>query len=126
MKEGSSGGASLCEGFHEVDLWGGFFNRGTRKMRFLRDMQNVLQTSLPLHRNPVGKPGGGSFAVTFERRKSISRFLSWTRRSLRHVRPSEALASLGLTYLGSFFLDPEDNRKLIIGAIWKFGRNRAP
>jgi len=33
---------------------------------------------------------------------------------------SEALASLRLIYLGSFFLDPEDIRKLGIGAIWNF------
>jgi hypothetical protein len=32
---------------------------------------------------------------------------------------SEALASLGHKYLGSFFLDPEDIRKLSIEAIWK-------
>jgi len=31
---------------------------------------------------------------------------------------SEALASLRHTYLGSFFFDPGDNRKLSIGAIW--------
>ena len=31
---------------------------------------------------------------------------------------SEALTSLRHTYLGSFLLDPEDNRKLTIGAIW--------
>jgi hypothetical protein len=31
---------------------------------------------------------------------------------------SEALTSLRHTYLGSFFLDPENNRKLSIGAIW--------
>jgi hypothetical protein len=42
MKEGSSGGASLCEGFHEGDLEGGLLYWGTRKMRFLRDMQNAL------------------------------------------------------------------------------------
>jgi hypothetical protein len=30
----------------------------------------------------------------------------------------EALTSLRHTYLGSSFLDPEDNRKLSIGAIW--------
>ena len=30
----------------------------------------------------------------------------------------EALASLRHSYLGSFFLDPEDIRKLSIGAIW--------
>ena len=34
----------------------------------------------------------------------------------------EALASLRHTYLGSFFLDPEDIRKLSIGAIWNFAK----
>jgi len=42
MKEGSSGGASLCEGFHEWYLEEGLLYWGTRKMRFLRDMQNSL------------------------------------------------------------------------------------
>ena len=32
----------------------------------------------------------------------------------------EALASLKHTHLGSFFLDPEDIRKLSIGVIWNF------
>jgi len=32
----------------------------------------------------------------------------------------EALASLSNTHSGSFFLDPEDIRKLSIGAIWNF------
>ena len=32
----------------------------------------------------------------------------------------EVLASLRHTYLGSFFLDPEDIRKLNIVAIWNF------
>jgi len=32
----------------------------------------------------------------------------------------EALVSLRHSYLGSFFLDPEDIWKLNIGAIWKF------
>jgi hypothetical protein len=35
MKEGSSGGASLCEGFREGDLKGGLLYWGTRKMTFL-------------------------------------------------------------------------------------------
>ena len=34
----------------------------------------------------------------------------------------EALASLRHTHLGSFFLDPEDIRKLSIGAIWNFAK----
>jgi len=38
----------------------------------------------------------------------------------------EALASLRRTYLGSFFLNLEDIRKLGMGTNWNFGRNRAP
>jgi hypothetical protein len=34
----------------------------------------------------------------------------------------EALASLRHTHLGSFFLDPEDIRKLSVGAIRKFAK----
>ena len=34
----------------------------------------------------------------------------------------EALASLRYAYLGSFFLDPEDIRKLSTGAIWNFAK----
>ena len=34
----------------------------------------------------------------------------------------EALASLRHAHLGSFFLDPEDIRKLSTGAIWNFGK----
>jgi hypothetical protein len=34
----------------------------------------------------------------------------------------EALASLRRTYLGSFFLDPEDIRRLGTGAIWNFAK----
>jgi hypothetical protein len=34
----------------------------------------------------------------------------------------EALSSLRRAYPGFFFLDPEDIGKLIIGAIWNFGK----
>jgi hypothetical protein len=34
----------------------------------------------------------------------------------------EAFASLRYTYLGSFFLDPEDIRVLSVGAIWNFAK----
>jgi len=34
----------------------------------------------------------------------------------------EVLASLRHTYLGSFFLDPEDIRKVSMGAVWNFGK----
>jgi len=33
----------------------------------------------------------------------------------------EALASLRYTYLVSFILDPDDIKKLGVGAIWRFG-----
>ena len=33
----------------------------------------------------------------------------------------EVLASLRYIYLGSFFLDPDDFKKLDVGAIWHFG-----
>jgi hypothetical protein len=51
---------------------------------------------------------------------NISGFLPWTQRSLRFLSLSEALASLRHIYLGSFFLDPEDIRKLSTGVIWNF------
>jgi len=34
----------------------------------------------------------------------------------------EVLASVGHSYIGSFFLDPEDIKKLNIRAIWKFAK----
>ena len=34
----------------------------------------------------------------------------------------EALTSLRYSYLGSFFLEPEDVRKLSIGVIWNLGK----
>jgi len=36
----------------------------------------------------------------------------------------EDLAKRGRTYLGSFFLDPEDVRSLKLGAIWNFIKRR--
>jgi hypothetical protein len=42
VKEGSSSGAFLCEGFHEGGVEGVLLYWETRKMRFLRDMQNAL------------------------------------------------------------------------------------
>jgi hypothetical protein len=34
----------------------------------------------------------------------------------------EALASLRHTFLGSFFLEPEDFKSISLGAIWNFGK----
>ena len=64
-------------------------------MRFLREMQNSLSMGLPLHRGPVGEPGGSSFARTFERKKK---------------------------YIWVPFLDPEAIKILSMGAVWNFGK----
>jgi hypothetical protein len=42
--------------------------------------------------------------------------------SVRVLCEYEALASLRYIYLGSFFLDYEDIRKLSIGTIWNFAK----
>jgi len=42
--------------------------------------------------------------------------------SVRVLCECEALVSLRHTYLGSFFLDPEDMGKLSIEAIWNFAK----
>jgi len=50
---------------------------------------------------------------------------SWsvlTQTSVHVLCACEALASFRHSYLGSFFLDPEDVSKLILGAIWKFAK----
>ena len=33
----------------------------------------------------------------------------------------EAFSSLRYIYLGSFFLDPDEIKKLVVGVIWRFG-----
>jgi hypothetical protein len=64
-------------------------------MRFLRDIKNALQMGLPLYRGPVGEPGGGSYARTFERKEK---------------------------YICVPFLDLEAIKILSLGAIWNFSK----
>ena len=87
-------------------------------MRFLRDMLNDLQMGLPLYRGPVGEPGGGSFARTFERNEKYIWVPFLDPVIIKSLSQGEALASIRHTYLGSFFLVPQDIRKLSTGAIW--------
>jgi len=58
-------------------------------------MQNALYMGLPLHRGPVGQPGGGSFAGTFERKEK---------------------------YIWVPLMDPDAIKILSLGAIWIFGK----
>jgi hypothetical protein len=46
--------------------------------------------------------------------------------SVHILRECEVLASLRHTHLGSFFLDPEDIKKLGMVAIWNFTKGRGP
>jgi len=77
---------------------------------------------LPLYRGPVGEPGGGLFAGTFERNEKYILVPFLDPEFIKILNLSEALASLRRTYLDSIFLDPEDIRKLSIRAIWNFGK----
>jgi len=74
---------------------------------------------LPLYRGPVGEPGGGPFGGTFESSEKNIWIPFVDPEVIKILSLSEALASLRHTYLGRFFLDPEDIR---IGAIWNFGK----
>jgi hypothetical protein len=50
----------------------------------LEDMlRKALDTGISLLRGPSGEPGVDWLAGTFERKDSISGFLSWTQRTLR-------------------------------------------
>jgi len=73
-----------------------------------------------LSRGPFGEPGGVSFAETFERNEQYVSVPFLDPEVIQILSLSEALASLRHIYLGSFFLDPEDIKKLSIGAIWNF------
>ena len=77
---------------------------------------------LSLHRGPVGEPGGGSFAGTFERKEMYIWVPFLDPEDIKILSLCEVLASLRYAYLGSFFLDPEDIRKLDMGAIWNFAK----
>jgi hypothetical protein len=74
---------------------------------------------LPLYWGPVGEPGGGSFAGTFDSNENYIWVPFLDLEGIKILSLSDALASLTHTYLGSFFLDPEGTR---IGAIWNFGK----
>jgi hypothetical protein len=64
-------------------------------MRFLSDMHNALYMGVSLHKGPVGEPGGGSFAGTFQRKEK---------------------------YIWVSFLNLEAIKILSLEAIWKFGK----
>jgi len=75
---------------------------------------------LPLYRDPVGEPRGGSFSGSFERNEKHIWVPVFVLEVIKILSLSEALASLRHTYPGPYFLDPEDIRKLSIGVIWNF------
>ena len=65
------------------------------------------------------------FCETGGRREDIQHSEVWREReeNLAHILcECEALASLRLAYLGSFFLEPEDIKSLGLGANWNFSK----
>jgi hypothetical protein len=73
----------------------------------------------------LGNLEGVRLPGTFERKEKYVWVPFLDPEVIQILSLSETLASFGNTYLGSFFLDREDIRKLSIGAIQNFGRNRA-
>jgi hypothetical protein len=81
----------------------------------LRDIQNALRLGLSLYRGPLGNLDEVRLSGLLRDMNSTSTFLCLE--AIQVLNLSEALASLGQINLGSFFLGPEDNRKLSMGAI---------
>jgi hypothetical protein len=69
----------------------------------------------------VGKAVFSLLGVKPERKK-LEEAKMKEKTSVHILCECEATASLRHTYLGSFFLGPEDIRKLNIGAIWNFAK----
>jgi hypothetical protein len=76
-------------------------------------MQGALWADLPLIGAPLRNLEGVRLPGLLREKKGLDPEV------IKILSLSEALASLGHTYLGSFFLDPEDIWKLSTGAIWK-------
>jgi hypothetical protein len=62
--------------------------------------------------------------MTFERKENYLWVPFLQPEVIKILSLGEAVASLRHTYLGSFFLETEDIRKLSLGGISNFGRNR--
>jgi hypothetical protein len=90
-------------------------------MRFLGDMQMPCRWASFFIGTLLGNLEGVRLPGLLREMNSISEYLCQPGRHpdvTQVLSLSEALTSLTHPYLGSFFLDPENNRKLSIGAIW--------
>ena len=126
MKEGSSCGASLCEGFHAGDLEGGLLFVEPKRWGFW-EICKVPCKRVSLYRGPVGELGGGSCAGTSKRKdKSI-----WVHFFNPEANKNLSLGAIwnfsketGLSWLdlGPIFLEPEDINNIGLGATWNFSR----
>jgi hypothetical protein len=65
IEKGSSGGASLCEGFHEGDPGVRVPLLGNPKNGVFKRLTRFPVDGLSVQGGPVGEPGGGSSAGTF-------------------------------------------------------------
>jgi hypothetical protein len=90
----------------EGTLGGGLPYRGTRKMGFLRDLQDSLQTGLSFHGDPVGGPRGGSSAGNFGRLEKYRVILS-------------VLDPRKCEYLAVHFRKHESSRSALPGQWWR-------
>jgi hypothetical protein len=87
---------------------------GNLKDEVFEKYANALLAGLPLIGALLGNLEEIHFPGHVRKTNSTSEYLEVT----RVLSLSEALTSLRHIYLGSFLLNPEDNRKLSIGVIW--------
>ena len=81
-------------------------------------MKGLWGWSISLGRGSVERASGGAPSLVTLCRKCGTE----EETSVHILCECEALAQLRHTYLGSFFLDREDVRKQVTGAIWNFGK----
>ena len=83
MKKGSSGGASLCEGFHEGDLEGGLLYWGTQKGEVFERYTNCRVNGCLSIGALLGNLEGVRLPGLLIEKKNISGFFSWAGRPFR-------------------------------------------
>jgi hypothetical protein len=96
-----------------------------RAYRLFERYAGTLWTGLLLFGGPVGNLEGARLpGLLRENKVYLDSFLD--PEIIKILSPSEGPASLEHIHLGPFFLDPEDIRRLSIGAMWNCSRYRAP
>ena len=104
---------------------GGLHGGGIGKGSFMENLENevfegymkCLCGRASHYIGALWEPRGVTIVGVLREFNSVSEYLL-CEESIQLLNLSEALSSLRQIHLGSFFLDPEDNRRLSMRAIW--------